>query len=98
MTTEELLTTITHSEYSAIRESLQSKLIYLLQRNGFGCRVAKVTNGNVKGENKVLFGLTVIPLTNMNTDAMRRLSNVLNEARAELESVNKEYEGYKFVY
>ena len=57
MTTNELLTTINYSEYLEIRGNLQDKLTASLVRNGFGYRVARITNGNVEGENKVVFSL-----------------------------------------
>lgn len=74
MTTNELLTTINYNEYLELRGNLQDKLIASLVRNGFGYRVARITNGNVEGENKVVFSLSVMPLTNMDASAMTRFS------------------------
>lgn len=98
MTTNELLTTINYSEYLEIRGNLQDKLVASLVRNGFGYRVARVTNGNVEGENKVVFSLSVMPLTNIDVSAMARFSKVLAEMSKEIEAVNKEYEGFTYVY
>lgn len=98
MTTNELLTTINYNEYLEIRGNLQDKLVVSLVRNGFGYRVARVTNGNVEGENKVVFSLSVMPLTNMDASAMARFSKVLVEMSKEIEAVNKEWEGFKYMY
>lgn len=98
MTTNELLTTINYNEYLEIRGNLQDKLIASLVRNGFGYRVARITNGNVEGENKVVFSLSVMPLTNMDASAMARFSKVLVEMSKEVEAVNKEWEGFKYMY
>lgn len=98
MTTNELLTTINYNEYLEIRGNLQDKLVASLVRNGFGYRVARITNGNVEGENKMVFSLSVIPLTNMDASAMARFSKVLVEMSKEVEAVNKEWEGFKFMY
>lgn len=98
MTTNELLTTINYNEYLEIRGNLQDKLVASLVRNGFGYRVARITNGNVEGENKVVFSLSVMPLTNMDASAMARFSKVLVEMSKEVEAVNKEWEGFKFMY
>ena len=98
MTTNELLTTINYSEYLEIRGNLQDKLVASLVRNGFGYRVARITNGNVEGENKVVFSLSVMPLTNMDASAMARFSKVLVEMSKEVEAVNKEYKGFKYMY
>lgn len=97
MTTNELLTTINYNEYLEIRGNLQDKLTAILVRNGFGYRVARVTNGNVEGENKVVFSLSVMPLTNMDASAMARFSKVLVEISKEIEAVNKEWEGFKYM-
>lgn len=98
MTTNELLTTINYNEYLEIRGNLQDKLTASLARNGFGYRVARITNGNVEGENKVVFSLSVMPLTNTDASAMARFSKVLVEISKEIEAVNKEWEGFKFMY
>ena len=98
MTTNELLTTMQYSEVLEIRGNLQDKLTASLVRNGFGYRVARITNGNVEGENKVVFSLSVMPLTNMDDSAMARFSKVLVEMSKEVEAVNKEYEGFTYVY
>lgn len=98
MTTNELLTTINYNEYLEIRGNLQDKLVASLVRNGFGYRVARVTNGNIEGENKVVFSLSVMPLTNMDASAMARFSKVLVEMSKEVEAVNKEWEGFKYMY
>lgn len=99
MTTNELLlTTINYNEYLEIRGNLQDKLVASLVRNGFGYRVARITNGNIEGENKVVFSLSVMPLTNMDASAMARFSKVLVEMSKEVEAVNKEWEGFKYMY
>lgn len=98
MITSELLTTINYNEYLEIRGNLQDKLVASLVRNGFGYRVARITNGNVEGENKVVFSLSVMPLTNMDASAMARFSKVLVEMSKEVEAVNKEWEGFKYMY
>lgn len=98
MTTNELLTTINYNEYLEIRGNLQDKLVASLVRNGFGYRVARITNGNIEGENKVVFSISVMPLTNMDASAMARFSKVLVEMSKEIEAVNKEFEGFTYVY
>lgn len=98
MTTNELLTTINYNEYLELRGNLQDKLVASLVRNGFGYRVARITNGNVEGENKVVFSLSVMPLTNMDASAMARFGKVLVEMSKEIEAVNKEWEGFKYMY
>lgn len=98
MTTNELLTTINYSEYLQIKGNLQDKLVACLVRNGFGYRVARITNGNVEDKNKVVFSLSVMPLTNMDASAMARFSKVLVEMSKEVEAVNKEWEGFKYMY
>lgn len=102
MTDEELLHRMTFKEVNEIRKDLQDKLEMVLFKNNIGIRVAKV---QIKGEKlninqvyNVEFVLTVMRLTGLDTCAMRRLTNALNEVRAELEAVNKEYEGYTFVF
>ena len=52
----------------------------------------------INKEYPVEFRLTVMSLVGIDTCTMRRLTNALNEMRAELESVNNEYKGYKFVF
>lgn len=103
MTNEELLSTINYNEYLELRGNLQDKLTASLVRNGFGYRVARITNGNVEngnieGENKVVFSLSVMPLTNMDASAVARFSKVLVEMSKEIEAVNKEWEGFKYMY
>lgn len=98
MTKEELLSTINYNEYLEIRGNLQDKLVASLVRNGFGYRVARITNGNVEGENKVVFSISVMPLTNMDADATLRIAKVLKEMSKEIEAVNKEYEGFKYIF
>lgn len=98
MTNEELLSTINYNEYLELRGNLQDKLTASLVRNGFGYRVARITNGNAKGENKVVFSLSVMPLTNMDASAMARFSKVLVEMSKEVEAVNNEWKGYTFVF
>lgn len=98
MTTNELLTTINYNEYLEIRGNLQDKLVASLVRNGFGYRVARITNGNVEGENKVVFSLSVMPLISMDASAMARFSKVLVEMSKEIEAVNKEWKGFKYMY
>lgn len=98
MTNEELLSTINYNEYLELRGNLQDKLTASLVRNGFGYRVARITNGNVEGENKVVFSLSVMPLTNIDASAMARFSKVLVEMSKEVEAVNNEWKGYTFVF
>lgn len=98
MTNEELLSTINYDEYLELRGNLQDKLTASLVRNGFGYRVARITNGNVERENKVVFSLSVMPLTNMNVDAILRIAKVLKEMSKEIEAVNKEWEGFKYLF
>lgn len=98
MTNEELLSTINYNEFLELRGNLQDKLTASLVRNGFGYRVARITNGNVEGENKVVFSLSVMPLTNMDASAMARFSKVLVEMSKEIEAVNNEWKGYTFVF
>lgn len=98
MTNEELLSTINYNEYLELRGNLQDKLTASLIRNGFGYRVARITNGNVEGENKVVFSLSVMPLTNIDASAMARFSKVLVEISKEVEAVNNEWKGYTFVF
>lgn len=98
MTNEELLSTINYNEFLELRGNLQDKLTASLVRNGFGYRVARITNGNVEGENRVVFSLSVMPLTNMDASAMARFSKVLVEMSKEVEAVNNEWKGYTFVF
>lgn len=98
MTNEELLSTINYNEYLELRGNLQDKLTASLVRNGFGYSVARITNGNVEGENKVVFSLSVMPLINMDASAMVRFSKVLVEMSKEVEAVNNEWKGYTFVF
>lgn len=98
MTNEELLSTINYNEYLELKGNLQDKLVASLVRNGFGYRVARITNGNVESENKVVFSLSVMLLTNMDASAMARFSKVLVEMSKEVEAVNKEWKGFKYMY
>lgn len=98
MTNEELLSTINYNEFLELKGNLQDKLTASLVRNGFGYRVARITNGNVEGENKVVFSLSVMPLTNMDASAMARFSKVLVEMSKEIEAVNNEWKGYTFIF
>ena len=102
MTDEELLHRMAYNEVKEIKHGLQDKLEMCLYKNGLGIRLAKV---QIKGERlwinqeyNVEFVLKLMPLEQLDTDAMRRLSNVLNEMRAEFESVNNEYKGFTFVF
>lgn len=102
MTNEELLMRMTFKEVSDIKHELQDKLEMCLFKNGLGIRIAKV---QLKGENlninqvyNVEFCLTFMNLVQLDTDAMKRLSKVLDEMNAELEKVNNEYKGYTFVF
>lgn len=102
MTDEELLTTMTYKKVNEIRKSLQDKLEMCLFKNNLGIRIAKVQFIDEKllinKRYPVEFRLTVMSLVGLDTCAMRRLSNALNEMRAELESVNNEYKGYTFIF
>lgn len=98
MTNEELLSAINYNEYLELKGSLQDKLAAGLVRNGFGYRVARITNGNAEGENKVVFSLSVMPLTNMDASAMARFSKVLVEMSKEIEAVNNKWKGYTFIF
>ena len=99
---EELLHTMTFDEVEEIRKGLQDKLEMALLKNNLGIRIAKVQYIDEKlwinKEYPVEFRLTVMSIVGLDTDAMRRLTNVFNEIRAEIEVVNKEYEGYTFVF
>ena len=102
MKDEELLHTMTFDEVEEIRKGLQDKLEMALLKNNLGIRIAKVQYIDEKlwinKEYPVEFRLTVMSIVGLDTYAMRRLTNVFNEMRAELESVNNEYKGYKFVF
>lgn len=98
MTTNGLLTTINYYEYLESRGNLQDKLAASLVRNGSGYRVARITNGNVESENRVVFSLSVMPLTDMDASAMARFSKVLVEMSKEVEEVSKEFEGFTYAY
>ncbi len=102
MTNEELLHTMTFNEAEEIRKGLQEKLEMCLFKNNLGIRIAKVQYIDEKlwinKEYPVEFRLTIMSLVGLDTCAMRRLTNALNEVRAELESVNNEYKGYTFIF
>ena len=102
MTDEELLHTMTFDEVEEIRKGLQDKLEMCLLKNNLGTKIAYVQFVDEKlWINKrypVEFRLTVMSLVGLDTFAMRRLTNALNEMRAELESVNNEYKGYTFIF
>lgn len=102
MTDEELLHRMTFKEVNEIRKDLQDKLEMVLFKNNLGIRIAKVQFENEKlNINQIYhveFKLTIMSLVGLDTYAMRRLTNALNEIRAEIEVVNKEYEGYTFVF
>lgn len=102
MTDEELLHTMTYKEVQEILDGLNDKLEECLFRNGLGIRIAKFQlRERPLHFNKaydVQFRLTLVSLVGLSTDAIRRLSNVLNEMRAVLDQANKEYKGYMYVY
>lgn len=102
MTNEELLHRMTFKEVNEIRKDLQDKLEMTLFKNNLGIRIAKVQfkdeRLNINQVYPVEFRLTVMSLVGLDTCAMRRLTNALNEMRAELESVNNEYKGFTFVF
>lgn len=102
MTDEELLHRMTFKEVNEIRKDLQDKLEMTLFKNNLGIRIAKVQfkdeRLNINQVYPVEFRLTVMSLVGLDTCAMRRLTNALNEMRAELESVNNEYKGFTFVF
>lgn len=102
MENEELLTTMTFNEVKEIENKLQDDLEMILFRNNLGIRIAKVQFVEdklwINKRYPVEFRLTVMSLVGLDTDAIRRLTNALNEMRAELEKVNKKYEGYTFIF
>lgn len=102
MTDEELLHRMTFKEVNEIRKYLQDKLEMALFKNNLGIRIAKVQfedeKLNINQIYNVEFKLTIMSIVGLDTYAMRRLTNALNEIRAEIEAVNKEYEGYTFVF
>lgn len=102
MTNEELLYTMNYNEVQEIISGLNEKLEECLFRNGFGSRLAKFQlRERPLHFNKtydVQFRLTLVSLVGLSGDAMRRLSNVLNEMRAVLDQVNEEYKGYMYIY
>lgn len=102
MTDEELLHRMTFKEVNEIRKDLQDKLEMVLFKNNLGIRIAKVQfedeKLNINQIYPVYFKLTIMSIVGLDTYAMRRLTNALNEIRAEIEVVNKEYEGYTFVF
>lgn len=102
MTDEELLHRMTFIEVNEIRKSLQDKLEMCLLKNNLGSKIAKVQfkdeRLNINQVYPVEFKLTIMSIVGLDTCAMRRLTNALNEVRAELESVNNEYKGFTFVF
>jgi hypothetical protein len=102
MTDEELLHRMTFKEVNEIRKDLQDKLEMVLFKNNLGIRIARVQfedeKLNINQIYPVEFKLTIMSIVGLDTYAMRRLTNALNEIRAEIEVVNKEYEGYTFVF
>lgn len=102
MTDEELLHRMTFKEVNEIRKDLQDKLEMALFKNNLGIRIAKVQfedeKLNINQIYPVEFKLTIMSLVGLDTYAMRRLTNTLNEIRTEIEVVNKEYEGYTFIF
>lgn len=102
MKDEELLHRMTFKEVNEIRKSLQDKLEMCLLKNNLGSKIAKVQyideKLNINQVYPVEFKLIVMSIVGLDTYAMRRLTNALNEIRAEIEVVNKEYEGYTFVF
>lgn len=102
MTSEELLHTMTFDEVNEIREELQDKLELCLVKNCLGIRIAKVEYADERLWKDhcypVEFKLKIMSLVGLDTCAIRRLTNVLNEVRAEMENVNEEYKGYSFIF
>lgn len=102
MTTEELLHTMNYNEVEEIKNELNEKLEACLISNDFGYRLGKIQLRerpiHFNKTYDVQFRLTLVSLVGLSTDAMRRLSNVLNEMRAVLNQVNEEYKGYKYIY
>lgn len=102
MTNEELLTTMTFDEVNDIKHELQDKLELCLVKNCLGIRIAKVEYSEERlwkdHRYPVEFKLRIMSLVGLDTCAIRRLTNTLNEMRAELESVNKEYKDYSFIF
>lgn len=102
MTDEELLHRMTYKEVEEIKKGLQDKLEMCLFKNNIGIRIAKVQYVDerlwINKEYPVEFRLTVMSLVGLDTYAIRRLTNALNEVRAELESVNNEYKGFTFIF
>lgn len=102
MTTNEILTTMTFKEVSEIKKGLRDKLEMCLFKNGFGYRIARIQlkdeNLNINQVYNVEFRLIFMQLVGLDTNAMQRLAKVINEMSKEIEAVNKEYKGYKFVF
>ena len=102
MDNEELLHTMTFNEVKEIRKELQDKLEMALLKNNLGIIVAKVQYINEKlwtnQRYPVEFKLKIMSIFGLDTCAIRRLTNVLNEMKAELENVNNEYKGYTFIF
>lgn len=102
MTDEELLHRMTFKKVNEIRKDLQDKLEIVLSKNNIGIKIAKVQfkdeKLNINQIYPVEFKLTIMSLVGLDTYAIRRLTNALNEIRAEIEVVNKEYKGYTFVF
>ena len=102
MKDEELLHTMTFNEVKEIRKGLQDKLEMALFKNNLGTRIAKVEYADerlwINQRYPVEFKLKIMSIVSLDTCAIRRLTNVLNEMRAELENVNNEYKGYTFIF
>ena len=102
MKDEELLHRMTFKEVNEIRKSLQDKLDMCLLKNNLGSKIAKVQFNderlNINQVYPVEFKLKIMSIVGLDTCAIRRLTNVLNEMRAELENVNNEYKGYTFIF
>lgn len=102
MTTEELLHTMTFKEVSEIKHKLADKLESSLITNGFGYRLARIQlkdqNFRINKIYDVEFRLTFINLVGLTPKDMSRLTKVLDEMSAEIEKVNNEYKGYKFIF
>jgi hypothetical protein len=102
MTNEELLKRITFKEVSEIKKDLRDKLEMCLFKNGFGHRIARIRfkdeDLNINQVYNVEFRLTFMQLVCLDTDAMKRLAEVLNEMSREIEAVNNKWKGYTFVF
>lgn len=102
MTNEELLTRMTYKEVMEIKNKLTDKLEMCLFKNGFGYIIARVVlkdeKLNINQIYPVEFRVTFMNLVGLSADSMKGLVNVFDEMSKELEAINKEYEGYTFVF